>query len=143
MNTCSHQRWLSLFALIAFVLLSGCDDPRNRTEGTVESLATYTVTDDAIKQAQLELGGTYSHLASARSPAEFDVACQLLSSEELGTVSSIRSQLINCIAVIEKQPSTQAARLADILIQQNQGFLAGSPEPLQRWRNARQRMSTH
>jgi hypothetical protein len=131
------------FAVSISVLLSGCDDPRNRTDGTVESLATYSVTDDAIKQAQVEFGGTYSQLASARSPAEFDAACQPLSSDQLGTVSSIRRQLINCIAVIEKQPTTQAANLADALIQQNQGFFAESPQLLQRWRSARQRMPTH
>ena len=134
------NRLFIIFAFCSGILLIGCDDPRNKTEGTVHAVATYSVADEALENAKLVLGEAYFGLCSARSSTEFDAHCSLLNAQQLEAVMTIQRQLGSCISVIEKEPSTRAAALADSVVQQNQGFLIGLPRLQQNWLSARQRI---
>jgi hypothetical protein len=129
-----------IFAISIVILLSAYGDPRDQTDGTVQSLASYSVAAEIVGEGRIQLGRDYSRLALAHSAAEFSDGCVFLNGDQLSTVSSIIRQLTICITIIETQPRTRVANLADSLIQKNKGFFAELPQLLQRWQNARLRM---
>ena len=136
----AFKLWLTLTLLASLTLLAGCSDPRDKTEGTAGALATYSVADKTLEKAKLVLGAAYYDLRSARTANQFRARTDFFTSEQSDAMHAIQRQLGNCISVIEKEPATRAAALADLVIQQNHGFLTTLPSLYQSWIVARQRM---
>jgi hypothetical protein len=131
---------MALFALGCGILLIACDDPRDKTEGTPDALASYNVASETIAEAKNVLGGASVGLSSARTDAEFNSRSAFLNVDQIDAVMTIQRQLANLVSVIEKEPGTRAAAAADVLVQKNHGFLTGIPRVQESWLNARQRM---
>src|SRR5438874_1531986 len=99
-----NQNTLRLTTVSMFMLtISACNDPRNATEGTPESLAKYSVATEEIQKASIILGGYYDQLCTA-SPQNYERLSDQLTSEQLDAVMSIHRQLGLYVEIIQKQP---------------------------------------
>jgi hypothetical protein len=121
------------------LILSACGDPRDHAEGTAEALADYSVAADEIQKASEVLGGYYGQLCVA-SPGTFWGIHGQLHGEQVSAVMTIQRQLKHCIEIIQKEPTTEVARMAAYQIQKHEGFMANLPLLRQAWFTARQRM---
>lgn len=128
----------TICAVTVTIASMGGENDTAKVNGSPRSLATYSLALDEIDKATVVLGSAYQGLASAPTYAVFDARCNSLRGDKHETVMKVQAQLVNCLNVIEKEPTTRAASLADSLVQQNKGFLM--PHLQQRWFSARQRI---
>jgi len=136
----NKQTFKTIAASIFTLTMSACSDPRNAIEGTPESLAKCSVATEEIQKASVILGAYYDQLCTA-SPQDYERLSDRLTGVQLDAVMSIHRQLGLYVEVMQRQPTTDAARMADYQVSRHQGFMANLPRLRQSWLGARQRMS--
>ena len=130
------------FFVLAFsaIILPTCNDSRDRTEGTGRAFGECSPSSEIIGKGAASLGPSLYYTLCSAQQSTFDRIANNLEGSQVEAYWEISRFLTNYVKVIEREPTTRIARMADEELLKHINFTTSVPSLKQRWITARQRM---